>query len=110
MTGKKPLILALVLFNAALMGMLVVLHSTRQAQAQVIPQAVGRFTAVTQAIDDDKSLLWVVDTNSRRLAIYTFDRSRGKLRDVKRLDLKRIFRYRGEGRPDSGRDTKPPRT
>lgn len=91
MGSKKPLILALVLFNAGLVGLLVVMHG-QQAQAQVVPGAVGRFTAITQAVDEDKSLVWVLDTVSRRLAVYRLDRDR--LRDVKRFPLRDVFRFK----------------
>jgi hypothetical protein len=108
MTGKKPLILALVLFNAALLGVLVVLNGTA-AQAQVIPSAVGRFAAVTQTIDQQRSLFWVVDTLSRRAIVYFFDRQDNRLRDVDKMDLQRVFRYREEaGQPERG--TRPPGT
>ncbi|KPJ71852.1 MAG: hypothetical protein AMS14_08890 [Planctomycetes bacterium DG_20] len=93
MGSKKPLILALVLFNAALVGLLVVLHGG-SAQAQVVPGAVGRFAAVTQTIDSDESLVWVLDTVSRRLVVYRLDRDRGRLHDVKRFPLRDVFRLK----------------
>jgi len=93
MGSKKPLILALVLFNAGLVGLLVVMHG-QQAQAQVVPGAVGRFTAITQSIDEDQSLVWVLDTVSRRLAVYRIDRDRRRLRDLKRFSLRDVFRFK----------------
>jgi len=93
MANKKPLILALVLFNAALVGMLVVMH-VQTAQAQVIPSAVGRFAAVTQLINDDASLVWVTDTVSRRLACYRLDSKSRRLREVKRIPMRSVFRYK----------------
>lgn len=109
MTSKKPLILALAVFNAALLGILVAIHGGQQAQAQVVRGAVGRFIAVTQSIDEDKSLLWVVDTVGRRMVVYRYDRFRERVGDVKKYDLRGIFRYRGQGEAgEPKRGTKPP--
>ena len=93
MTGRKPLILALLLFNAALVGVLVVAH-VGTLQAQVVPAAVGRFMLITQQTDSDQSLVWVLDTVTRRMICYRVDRRSGRLDAVKRVPLRDVFRYR----------------
>lgn len=109
MSDKKPLILALVVFNAALLAALLVVHGDRSAQAQVIPSAVGRFLAVPQAIRSNDSVVWVIDTVSRRALVYRYDTSRERTQVVQPVDLRRLFRYRGEGVVEpEGRRTKPP--
>lgn len=101
MKDKKALILALVVLNAALLGVLVVAHAERSAQAQAIPGAVGRFVVGTQLVDSDRSLLWVVDSVSRRAVVYRLDRRNNTLEEVEKFPLQRVFRYRGEGETET---------
>jgi hypothetical protein len=107
MSSKKPLILALVIVNAALLGLLVVLHADRTAQAQVVPNAVGRFVVVSQRIEINRTVLWVLDTQTRRLIGYEADKQTGLVRDIERFDLGRVFGYREEAPQPPERGMKP---
>ena len=107
MNSKKPLILALVVFNAALLGLLVVIHADRSAQAQIVPNAMGRFVALSTRIENNRAALWVLDTQTRRLIAYDIDAQRGTLQAIERFDLSRTFRYREEGPPPPERGQKP---
>ncbi len=109
MNGKKPLILALVVFNAALLGLLVTLQADRSARAQVVvPEAVNRFVALSEITEENRAVVWVLDSVSRRLIAYFCDPRTGRVEILQQVPLDRLFRYREAPQPTpNGRDVRP---
>ena len=87
---KRLIVLGLVCLNLALVAVLAFGVTAPKAQAQTRGRGAD-YVAITGHISSDEDVVYVIDTNSRRLACWTLDKTTKRLTMFKGRDLDRDF-------------------
>ena len=74
---SKTLFVALIVLNAAILGMLVAdrINYQKPLQAQEVQTAVGDYAMYANIMDSEIGNLYVIDARLKRMACYRWDRS-----------------------------------
>ncbi|MBN2377834.1 MAG: hypothetical protein JXD22_15665 [Sedimentisphaerales bacterium] len=88
---SKNIVIAFLIFSAVLLGCVLLLQNTigNQAYAGNSIRA-GRYAAATAQVDEDKDLLWLINTDSRLLSVFDINNN-GVIIELDSIDLALIF-------------------
>lgn len=88
---SKNIVIAFLIFSAVLLGSVLLLQNTIGTQAYAGNSVrAGRYAATTAQLDEDKDLLWLVNTDSRLISVFDI-RNNGVIVELDSIDLALIF-------------------
>jgi len=88
---SKNIVIAFLIFSAVLLGCVLLLQNTIDIQAYAGNSVrAGRYAAATAQMDEDKDLLWLVNTDSRLLSVFDITNN-GVIVELDSIDLAMIF-------------------
>ena len=88
---SKNIVIAFLIFSAVLFGCVLLLQNTIDTQAYAGNSVrAGRYAATTAQMDEDKDLLWLVNTDSRLLSVFDINNN-GVIVELDSIDLAMIF-------------------
>jgi hypothetical protein len=90
MRVPRGLFIALVALNVLLIGIFVVdkLDFQRRAQAQEVQTAFGEYVMYSSIMESELGNMWVIDTRTRRMACYRYDRNSDSMIHFETRDLR----------------------
>jgi len=101
---SNALVVALIVLNRAVLGWLVSerIELVKPLQAQRIQTVSEDYVMYASLMDTELGNLWVIDTRTKRMACYRFDRNADKMIHFETRDLRDDL-SKGVGRPSDYR-------